>query len=150
MLQDLKRIIRVGWVVGMVVAAGCGQGQRDTRTSPESEAGGSEVAATPAYRDVTVEQLRTMITEDDPFLVNVHVPFEGDIPGTDESIRFDQIGDHLDQLPQDRDANIVLYCRSGRMSAEAATTLAALGFTNVSNLEGGFRAWEAAGYAIER
>lgn len=149
MLEQSKPRILAGLLGIVVVAAGCGQGQTEG-TASEAAAGGPEIAAASAYRDITVDQLRAMMVDDDPFLVNVHVPFEGDIPGTDESIRFDEIGDHLDQLPQDRNASIVLYCRSGRMSAEASTALASLGYTKVSNLEGGFRAWEAAGYPIER
>jgi len=110
----------------------------------------AEAQQSAAYTELSVEELRTIMSRDDPFLVNVHVPFEGDLPETDASIPFDQIADHLDQLPQDKDASIILYCRSGRMSAEAGAVLADLGYTNVSNLEGGFRAWEAAGYEIVR
>ena len=103
-----------------------------------------------SYGNISVEELKSMMAEGDPVLVNVHIPFEGDLPDTDASIRFDEIADHLDELPAEKDAEIVLYCRSGRMSADAAGVLASLGYTNVFNLEGGFRAWEAAGNEVLR
>ena len=42
----------------------------------------------------------------------------------------------------DRNAPIVCVCRSGKRSAQAAEKLRALGFGNVSQLEGGLLAWE--------
>jgi rhodanese-related sulfurtransferase len=77
-------------------------------------------------------------------VINVHVPYEGEIEGTDHLIPFDVIvGDK--RLPADKGAEIVLYCRTGRMSVTAAKELAAAGYTNLYDLEGGMRAWEEAG-----
>jgi rhodanese-related sulfurtransferase len=99
-----------------------------------------------AYWNISVAELQAMRDSDgDTPLVNVHVPFQGDIVGTDVSIPFNEIADHLDQLPTDKDAPVALYCRSGPMSVRAATTLAGLGYTKVYSLVGGFNAWAAAG-----
>ena len=98
-----------------------------------------------SYTDLDVSELQAFLEEEDPPLVNVHIPFEGDLPGTDLSIPYDQIQTRLEELPADRDAPVVLYCRSGRMSAIAAADLARLGYSNVYNLVGGFISWRAAG-----
>ena len=97
------------------------------------------------YLDITVEELRELSADRDVALVNVHIPFEGDLPNTDASIPFNEIGEHAAHLLPDKDAEIVLYCRSGRMSTEAAAELVRLGYTRVRNLVGGFNAWSAAG-----
>ena len=52
------------------------------------------------------------------------------------------------ELPKDQP--IVAMCRTGRRSAEAAATLARLGFTNVNQLAGGVMAWEQAGLPLEK
>ena len=100
------------------------------------------------YSDVSVAELQTWLANKDFVLVNVHIPFEGNIAKTDLSIPYDQIAQNLDQLP-DKSARTVLYCRSGRMSAIAAETLVGLGYTKINNLSGGMSAWEQAGLSIE-
>ncbi len=101
-----------------------------------------------AYWNVTVPQLQSMLEEKNFPLVNVHVPFQGDLPLTDASIPYDRITEYLDRLPADKDAPVVLYCRSGRMSADAATVLAGMGYTRIYNLVGGFNAWSAEGLPL--
>lgn len=53
------------------------------------------------------------------------------------------------QIP-DQSAELVLYCGGGYRSALAASALAQMGYTNVSSMAGGWRAWEAAGEEIEK
>lgn len=106
-------------------------------------------AAKPAYTNITPPELQTMLKNKDFIFVNVHIPFEGNIAQTDVSIAYDTIDQHLDQLPADKNAKIVLYCRSGNMSDIAGRDLAKLGYTNLYNLDGGFNAWKAAGLPME-
>jgi rhodanese-related sulfurtransferase len=123
----------------------CGAG------SPATGSAGDAVLGIPknraGYADVSVEQLATLMDNEELVLVNTHIPYEGELPETDLFIPFDEIADHLNQLP-DKDAPIVLYCRSGSMSTTAAEVLVAEGYTQVMELDGGFNAWRSAGYDL--
>lgn len=79
-------------------------------------------------------------------LVNVHIPFEGKISGTDLFVPYDEIArpENLERLPG-KDSRIVLYCRGGPMSHEASRTLVVLGYRDVYDLEGGMEAWSDPG-----
>ena len=104
------------------------------------------------YTNINAGQLNELLKNKDFVFVNVHIPFAGDIPNTDLSIPFDQIGEpqYLSQLPLDKNSMIVLYCRSGRMSQIASEELVALGYTNVWNFKNGMVEWEQAGYSLDR
>jgi phage shock protein E len=81
--------------------------------------------------------------------INVHTPNEGQLPGTDSSLPFDQIQQQVAALPPDRTTPLAIYCRTGTMSATAAKELAALGYTDVVELQGGMLAWRNTGRTIE-
>jgi rhodanese-related sulfurtransferase len=49
-----------------------------------------------------------------------------------------------------RDKLVVLSCQSGRRSARAREVLAARGFENIVEMEGGFSAWASAGLPVNR
>jgi rhodanese-related sulfurtransferase len=108
-----------------------------------SVAGGS-------YKNVSPKELNTLLKDKDFVFVNVHIPFAGNIAGTDLSIPYDQIEQNLSQLPADKDARIMLYCRSGHMSQIAAEKLVSLGYTNIWNLKGGMVDWEKEGFEIQK
>lgn len=84
----------------------------------------------------------------DPVVINVHVPYEGDIPGTDASIPYNDV-DAIDAyLHQDHCAEILLVCKSGGMSKSAGDQLIKRGYLRVRDLAGGMVAWEASGYPL--
>ena len=143
----MKRTLLSGVLLSALalVLVACGSG---TAAPSDHAAGMTEsVKNANGYTDISVGQLASMLQDKDFTLVNVHVPYEGELPETDLFIPYDQITDNLDQLP-DKDAPIVLYCRSGSMSTSAAKGLAGLGYTNVYELDGGFNDWKAAGYEL--
>lgn len=105
--------------------------------------------ATPAnaasYTDISADQLNEMLSAKDFTLINVHIPYEGELPQTDLFIPYNEVEANADKLPADKGAKIVVYCRSGSMSAIAARTLVDMGYNNVYNLTAGMREWQAAG-----
>lgn len=143
------RFVGSGVSLGFVLVlglAGC-------RSSPARAAipspGVPAEASGARYASIAPDELAGILNDKDFFFVNTHIPYEGEIAQTDAFIAYDQMEQSLSQLPADRKAKIVLYCRSGRMSAIAAESLTRLGFTNVWDLEGGMIAWESAGFPLQ-
>lgn len=47
----------------------------------------------------------------------------------------------VDELEPLKDKEVIVYCRSGNRSGQAALMLETMGFSNVKNLVGGMLAW---------
>jgi rhodanese-related sulfurtransferase len=100
------------------------------------------------YVDITPDELATMLKSKDFLFINVHIPYAGEIEQTDLFLPYDQAAQQVNQLPVDKNAKIVVYCRSDRMSRISVEAWVKAGYTNLYNLDGGFEAWEAAGYEL--
>lgn len=140
-----RRTVRLAavTVAGAVLLAGCATAATDTAAAPTTTM--APPTAVASLVDLDPAQFQQRLIEDPAALViNVHVPYEGEIEGTEEFIPFDQISGNP-KLPTDRSTPLLLYCRSGRMSQQAGDALVAAGYTNVAQLAGGMQAWEADG-----
>ncbi len=100
------------------------------------------------YTNVNPAGLAMMLKGKDFLLINVHVPYEGEIEKTDLFIPYNEIEQNMDKLPSNKKTKIILYCKTNRMSDIAARILIKLGYTNIWNLDGGMIRWEKAGYPL--
>jgi rhodanese-related sulfurtransferase len=101
-----------------------------------------------SYHELRPSALHALLPHKHFLLVNVHIPYAGEIAQTDRFIPYTAIDRSLRMLPSSKTAMIVVYCRSGRMSAIAAARLVRLGFRDVWDLAGGMDAWRGQGYQL--
>lgn|SRR5690606_3477771 len=94
--------------------------------------------------EITVQQLKAKMANNENFhLIDVREPYEyeeANIGG--KLIPLAQLPEHLDELDEWKDDEIIIMCRSGQRSASAQQFLIMEGFDNVFNLEGGILAWQ--------
>ncbi len=142
----------VGSAIALVIVVlAVGWGIASSRTgTPATAAGGADGAVVVQangghWTNITPEKLGSMLKQKDFTLLNVKTPYVGEIAGTDLYIPYTDVAARAAELPTDRTAKIVVYCRSGNESAVAAQTLVDLGYTNIDNLDGGMNAWTANG-----
>jgi rhodanese-related sulfurtransferase len=143
----MKRLLFVLVLSALFLAACAGQ----SAPAIPTVSGQSATVSVPggSYTNISATQLKAMLDKKDFAFVNVHIPYEGEIAKTDAFVPYNEIEKNLDKLPADKNAKIILYCRSGRMSAMAAETLVRLGYTNVWNVEGGMIVWETLGLPLK-
>lgn len=120
----MKQIIKIIVVaVLLLLAVGC------AIKNPKRTAG---------YKHISQDEAKTMMAEGNSVIIDVRRPEEyneGHIPGAicipNETISSEEPS----ELP-DKDAVILVYCRSGRRSREAAAKLAKLNYTNIYEFGG--------------
>ena len=93
------------------------------------------------YQNISVDRFVEMMEHKDFVLIDVHIPYAGEIPETDLLIPFNDIKQHKNELPDDKNAKIVVYCLSGPMGYVAAEKLVSLGYRQVIHFQAGMVSW---------
>ena len=109
--------------------------------------------------NVTVEEARELIEEDDVFVLDVRTPSEFNsshiegatlIPVTNafgSNLSPDSLLEaRINEVPKNK--KILVYCRSGHRSMSASKILVAAGYSDIYNMQGGITAWISAGYPV--
>jgi rhodanese-related sulfurtransferase len=121
--------------VSLILLAGCAS-RSDAQISSNTD---SESTASAVYTKITPEEAKEMIDDGEPFIlldVRTEEEFtESHIEGA-VLIPDTEIADRAsDELPE-KDARILVYCRTGRRSAAAANALVDMGYTSVYDFGG--------------
>ncbi len=147
-LSQARRYLSLAIVItGLIVGIGaCSSG-----TPAPAVSAGAAVAAAP-------EKVNTKISPADyqskfgagseHLLLDVRTPEEfasGHIPGA-VNISVDSLSQRLSEVPQDKP--VVVYCRSGNRSNQAAQILDQAGYTQIYDL-GGIVTWQQQGYPVQ-
>jgi rhodanese-related sulfurtransferase len=109
-------------------------------------------------QNLTPEQVAAELASGAVTLVDIREPDErqtGTLPGAVHAPRgllefYADPTSPYHRTEFDPSRRTILYCAAGARSALAADTLQQLGYTNVAHLEGGFKAWEAAGQTVSK
>jgi len=96
------------------------------------------------YKNISPKEAKLKLKKDSSLVwIDVRTPeehAEKRIPKT-ILIPLDTIDENITDKLKDKKANILLHCRTGRRSKKACERLGKLGYTNLSNMDGGIEAW---------
>jgi rhodanese-related sulfurtransferase len=92
-----------------------------------------------------------VIASEKPVLIDVRTPGEfatGTIKGS-RNINFNAADFEKNLAKLDKSKTYLVYCRSGNRSGQALPMLEKLQFAKLYHLDGGIKAWQAAGNPVE-
>lgn len=147
------RIVLMSLALSLAACSGNAEaGNEATAVAQES----TEMAQTQAgtYENINVADLKTGLESMESgtyTLLDVRTADEiaqGKVAGAVEMDFYQNFSDASSNI--NPDLPVYVYCAAGGRSAKAAQQLADKGFTKVYNVLGGFGAWSAAGYAVEK
>lgn len=111
-------------------------------SSAQNNVSSTQTAQKSAYKQITAEEAKKMMDEGNVTVVDVRTQAEYEevhIPGA-VLVPVESIGAEAPEALPDKDAVLLVYCRSGNRSKTASAKLAELGYTNIYEF-GGITNW---------
>jgi len=129
-------------VLGLsVLLSGCGSADSNTMQAPAAKAQESKVTA--EYHKITQEQAKERMTKNPKVIIlDVRTPQEYKDGHIDKAINVpnEDINTTPPKELPDKNAEILVYCRSGHRSKQASDKLVKMGYTNIYDF-GGINTW---------
>jgi rhodanese-related sulfurtransferase len=145
MKRERLGILILAVMLALILGACAGQ-QQKAMTTEEMVAEAKENIC-----EVTVSQAKEMLDKGGYLFLDCREPKEykmGHVPGAMNIPRGLLEFQVTNKVP-DKSAKIIMYCKKGGRGCLAACTLCRMGYENVMNMDGGWMAWEKAGYPVE-
>ncbi|MCL4245547.1 MAG: rhodanese-like domain-containing protein [Candidatus Dadabacteria bacterium] len=119
------------------------------------ETAGQESADEEGIKEIQARDARALIEQrknDGLVILDVRTKAEFDDGHINGSVNLDYKDEAFKEKLSglDTSATYVVYCRSGRRSAEAAGIMEEMGFTDIYHLEEGVLGWQKAGLPVTR
>ena len=105
-------------------------------------------------KEVSIDQVDDLISnqsDNNFYLIDIRDKEEFDQVRIDKSIHISRgfLEFKINSVVPDQKANVILYCGSGGRSAFAAESLERMGYSNVSSMAGGIKAWYESGKPVK-
>ena len=140
-MKLLKRTLIALIIILLFAGIGC-IGTEDIKISDNTQTSES------GFIDISVEQAKQMIDNNEVFLLDVRTQEEFDEGYIEGAILIPdyELASRLSEVPEDE--KILVYCRSGRRSVTASNILVDAGYTDVYNMLGGINDCNDAEYPV--
>jgi len=110
-----------------------------------------QAAAKKNITTISVADAKALLDKGGATFLDVREPKEyksGHIPGA-MNVPRGLLEFQIEKKIPDKNAVVAVYCKSGGRSCLASDTLVKMGYKNIKNIDGGWKAWAKAGYPVE-
>jgi rhodanese-related sulfurtransferase len=145
----MKRLTR--WTLALTLVFGLIVGGCATAPQTDMSAEDMVKAARKSICEISVSEAKEILDKGGVLFLDCREPKEykmGHVPGAMNLPRGLLEFKIAKQVP-DKNENMVVYCKTGGRACLATCTLCRMGYKNVKNIAGGWKAWEKAQYPIE-